>query len=121
MAEVSKTAKKAMQAGENIGKKEKATLSNEEMIRQIRISRPPNANLFVGNMLFVDALLTEYDKLVAENKEFKTANTVINEANRTNAEYIKKLESQVESLRATVLTSEPGQQEHSEILREITS
>jgi len=114
-AGVSKTAKAAMKAGANEPKKEKHVLSNEEMIRQIRISRPPNANLFVGNMLFVDALLKEYDKLVGEVIELKMANTVINAANETNAALIQRLMAQVEAAHV------PGQQEHSEILREITS
>ena len=109
MAELSKTAKKAMAAGDNNQPKKAAHVwTNEEMIHQIRTSRPPNANLFVGNMLFVDALLAEYDAekarvatLEARNEEL-TKNLMLEQADRiTTPEY-------------------SGQQEHSEIMREIT-
>lgn len=39
----------------------KVAVSQEEAIRTIRTMRPPNANLFVGNMEYVDRLLEAYD------------------------------------------------------------
>src|SRR5271170_5086249 len=129
MAELSKTAKKAMAAGENNPNQPKKAhvWTNDEMIHQIRISRPPNANLFVGNMLFTDALLQEYDKAVASQTALVAAVTKIYGAAFWRADRpVDDAAGLWEALRAAaglpkgtspveIPAEYTGQQEHSEI------
>ena len=54
---------------------QKLKLTPERAIAEIRSLRA--GGLFVGNMEFVDKLLTEYDRVVAENNEFGKRDVVL--------------------------------------------
>jgi hypothetical protein len=95
MAEVSKTAKQAMQAGQNVQRETKVT-PPEEMIRVLILNT--KQGIFTGNIDYTRALINAYEAQVAEIEELKTANTVINAANETNS---KLIETQKLQLQAT--------------------
>lgn len=94
MAELSKTAKASMKG--DMLKKEVKVLTEAEMITAIRGLRPPHANLFVGNVLYVDALLAAYDRVLAENAELQKSNVIHDAANKVNAATIERLMAELE-------------------------
>lgn len=73
MPKLSKTAAAAMKAveiSENKGKRDPFD-TNEKKIAELRIQR--QAHLAINRHDFVDALLEEYDKLLGELKNMRTA------------------------------------------------
>ncbi len=69
MAQVSKTARAAIQAGGNVVVVPKVTRTPEQMIQEIRNLRA--GNLFVSNMEYVDVLLRGYDIACEQVNAFK--------------------------------------------------
>lgn len=96
MADLSKTAKASMKAGQ--APKERAVLTPEKAIKTIREYR--EAHLAVLNMEYTDLLLAEYDKAIARIEvlegEAKTAATTLGSLQNTSSTRIANLEAQVE-------------------------
>lgn len=120
MADISKTAKQAMQAGANQNKEVKTT-SPEEMVRVIILNT--KQNVFTGNMDYLRALIAAYETernavltlaeatkgllkraedAEAEVAELKKANTWINATNEANSKLIAELQAKLAAAAAIV-------------------
>jgi hypothetical protein len=98
MADLSKTAKASMKAGQ--APKEKVAITPERAIKTIREYR--ESGLMVLNVEYYDLLLAEYDKVLAENVELKASNVIHDAANKVNAATIERLMTELEAAHLAV-------------------
>ncbi len=98
MAEISKTAKASIQAGENrANTKEKEVLTPEKAIAELRVMR--QAHLWPGTDL-IDMLLAEYDKAQPQLQQLQSAVLKGAETITADLEMIRALANQVAHLKA---------------------
>lgn len=102
MSKLSKTAKAAVQAGQNKDGKKDWFDTNEKKIAELRKQRNPAFPLAVNRYDFIDALLEEYDKVLAGSQIVQETARKLNEDNGSLRERIVQLESEVNTAAITL-------------------